>query len=314
MPYNEYVLVNKKDNNNSAIKVNTTDISAIEENEEDISQSTTFNGLERVGFRKNWTPLFPQKSADYDSMSNLTNSTNKDFNVESDFDSMQCDSTIQNEASHLANNIFNDIKGSDVDSYDSKSDFHSLDDRNSDTFLVSTSNEVVVLKDFAFEDQRNFFEMPDNLRIPLCISNIPIDNSHQNIPKHTSPLNIPKVSMCIKVAEELSLIEEITEHSSLSTVKSNEVTPRNAFDASEIPKLQSSKCNSLNQHSVQQQLQETPIMKFMWKTLVQGHIDYCSQLYFPSQSRDLQQLEELQKTYTKKIPEVQNMDYWSRLS
>ena len=58
---------------------------------------------------------------------------------------------------------------------------------------------------------------------------------------------------------------------------------------------------------------KTLFMKFMWKTLVQGHIDYCSQLYFPGQSRELQQLEELQKTYTKKIPEVQNMDYWSRL-
>ena len=58
---------------------------------------------------------------------------------------------------------------------------------------------------------------------------------------------------------------------------------------------------------------KTYFLKFMWKSLVQGHIDYCSQLYFPSQSRDLETLEDLLKTYTKKIPEVSHMDYWSRL-
>ena len=54
-------------------------------------------------------------------------------------------------------------------------------------------------------------------------------------------------------------------------------------------------------------------MKFMWKSLVQGHIDYCSQLYFPNQSNELQSLENLLKTFTKKIPEVSHLDYWSRL-
>lgn len=39
----------------------------------------------------------------------------------------------------------------------------------------------------------------------------------------------------------------------------------------------------------------------------------CSQLYFPSQYKELELLEDLQKNYTKKIPEVQHMDYWSRL-
>ena len=54
-------------------------------------------------------------------------------------------------------------------------------------------------------------------------------------------------------------------------------------------------------------------MKFMWKSLVQGHIDYCSQLYFPCQSSELQSLENLLKTYTKKIPEVSHLNYWNRL-
>ena len=36
-------------------------------------------------------------------------------------------------------------------------------------------------------------------------------------------------------------------------------------------------------------------------------------LYFPHQSSELESLENLQKTFTKKIPEVQHLDYWSRL-
>ena len=58
---------------------------------------------------------------------------------------------------------------------------------------------------------------------------------------------------------------------------------------------------------------QTHFLKFMWKSLVQGHIDYCSQLYFPNQSRELEKLENLQKTFTKKISEVSHLDYWTRL-
>ena len=36
-------------------------------------------------------------------------------------------------------------------------------------------------------------------------------------------------------------------------------------------------------------------MKVMWKQLLQPHIDYCSQLYFPGQSADLARIENLQK-------------------
>ena len=54
-------------------------------------------------------------------------------------------------------------------------------------------------------------------------------------------------------------------------------------------------------------------MKFMWKSLIQGHIDYCSQLYFPDQSSSLQDIENLFKTYTKKIPEISHLNYWCRL-
>ena len=52
------------------------------------------------------------------------------------------------------------------------------------------------------------------------------------------------------------------------------------------------------------QTRNTWFLKFMWKSLVQGHIDYCSQLYFPSKSSDLEKIENLQKIYTKKIPQA----------
>ena len=54
-------------------------------------------------------------------------------------------------------------------------------------------------------------------------------------------------------------------------------------------------------------------MKQMWKSLVQGHVDYCSQLYQPLQSSNLQRIKMLQKVFTKKITEVKNMNYWERL-
>ena len=54
-------------------------------------------------------------------------------------------------------------------------------------------------------------------------------------------------------------------------------------------------------------------LKFMWKTYMQGHIDYCSQLWQPLQSQLLQRLEGLQRAYTKKSPEMSNLSYWERL-
>ena len=41
-------------------------------------------------------------------------------------------------------------------------------------------------------------------------------------------------------------------------------------------------------------------IKFMWKTLVQCHIDYCYQLYIPGKPADLERLENLQRLYTNK--------------
>ena len=49
------------------------------------------------------------------------------------------------------------------------------------------------------------------------------------------------------------------------------------------------------------------------KTLIQCHIDYCSQLYFPGQAQGLQAIEKLFYNFTQKIPEVRKDNYWSRL-
>ena len=54
-------------------------------------------------------------------------------------------------------------------------------------------------------------------------------------------------------------------------------------------------------------------LKHMWKTLVQVHIDYCSQLYMPGQSQGLLSIEKLFYDFTSQIPEVRELDYWSRL-
>ena len=62
------------------------------------------------------------------------------------------------------------------------------------------------------------------------------------------------------------------------------------------------------------QCRRTWFLKFMWKTLVQGHIDYCSQLWFPSKPADLEKIENLQRVFTRKIPEVSHMNYWERLA
>ena len=54
-------------------------------------------------------------------------------------------------------------------------------------------------------------------------------------------------------------------------------------------------------------------LKLMWKSLVQPHVDYCSQLYFPHLSSQMQKIENLQQVFTKKFPEVKNLNYWERL-
>ena len=61
-------------------------------------------------------------------------------------------------------------------------------------------------------------------------------------------------------------------------------------------------------------IRRTPdYMQFMWKTYVQGHIDYCSQLWQPLQFGHLQKIEGLKKAYTKRTPQVSYLSYRERL-
>ena len=55
------------------------------------------------------------------------------------------------------------------------------------------------------------------------------------------------------------------------------------------------------------------LMMTLWKSLVQPILDYCSQLWCPLQLGQIKQLEEVQKSFTRKIKLDQRLNYWERL-
>jgi hypothetical protein len=55
-------------------------------------------------------------------------------------------------------------------------------------------------------------------------------------------------------------------------------------------------------------------LRHMWNSLVQPHIDYCSQLWAPGEGAELEKIEKLLKDFTSKIPEISHMTYWERLA
>ena len=54
-------------------------------------------------------------------------------------------------------------------------------------------------------------------------------------------------------------------------------------------------------------------MKWLWLTYIQPKIDYCSQLYGPNSGPMLLKLENLLKSFTKRIDGFRNKSYWDRL-
>ena len=58
---------------------------------------------------------------------------------------------------------------------------------------------------------------------------------------------------------------------------------------------------------------EPNFMRHMFNTLVQPHIDYCSQLWMPQEGQTLDKIEKLLRDYTRKIPGMQDLNYWQRL-
>ena len=55
------------------------------------------------------------------------------------------------------------------------------------------------------------------------------------------------------------------------------------------------------------------ILTELWKSLIQCHIDYCSQLYMPGHALGMQKIEKLFYDFTSRIPEVRHDHYWKRL-
>ena len=55
------------------------------------------------------------------------------------------------------------------------------------------------------------------------------------------------------------------------------------------------------------------LMVSLFKAMVQPILDYCSQLWCPVQSGQIKQLEEVQKSFTRKIKLESKYDYWERL-
>ena len=56
-----------------------------------------------------------------------------------------------------------------------------------------------------------------------------------------------------------------------------------------------------------------PAMMTIWKSLILCHLDYCSQLWSPSKTGEIQLLEATQRAFLKKIPQLGGMSYWEQL-
>ncbi|KAG0725497.1 putative RNA-directed DNA polymerase from transposon X-element [Chionoecetes opilio] len=58
---------------------------------------------------------------------------------------------------------------------------------------------------------------------------------------------------------------------------------------------------------------EPEVMLTLWKALVQPLLDYCSQLWSPHKKADIQRLEAVQRSFTKHIRGLHDLNYWDRL-
>ena len=61
------------------------------------------------------------------------------------------------------------------------------------------------------------------------------------------------------------------------------------------------------------QSREKLLLLTMWKTLVLPIHDYCSQLWSPHKVGHIQQLEDIQRSFIRKVKGFENLDYWERL-
>ena len=56
-----------------------------------------------------------------------------------------------------------------------------------------------------------------------------------------------------------------------------------------------------------------PAMLTIWKSLILCHIDYCSQLWSPFKTGEIQAVESLQKSFLNRIPTFHGLTYWEKL-
>ena len=51
----------------------------------------------------------------------------------------------------------------------------------------------------------------------------------------------------------------------------------------------------------------------LWKSLVRPKLEYCCQLWCPTQTGDIQGIEQVQRSFIRKISGVQHLSYWQQL-
>ena len=54
-------------------------------------------------------------------------------------------------------------------------------------------------------------------------------------------------------------------------------------------------------------------MRHMFNTIVQPHIDNCSQLWMPQEGQNLEKIEKLLRDFIKKKPGMEVLNFWKRL-
>ena len=55
-------------------------------------------------------------------------------------------------------------------------------------------------------------------------------------------------------------------------------------------------------------------MLTLWKSLIRSNIDYCCQLWHPIRAGDVQSIEQIQRSFIRKIRDMHKLSYWEQLS
>ena len=56
------------------------------------------------------------------------------------------------------------------------------------------------------------------------------------------------------------------------------------------------------------------VMMTIWRSLIQTKLDYCSQLWSPSDQSSISKVESVARQFTSQVAGLENQDYWERLS